>query len=548
MSEGSLITFRARGFRWKARPELKALINADQRFVLPDGAQVVKEGPARRVWRFETTTGGVQTAFYVKECLLPEWRDCLKYLFQPSKAAREFRALGLLRERGVSVPEPLGVGVRRRGLFLERSILVTRALPDAEPLDRYVLTRIAAAGGPDVRAFTRKFAAFVRQVHDAGLFHRDFHAANILARGQAQAVEFFLVDLDDVTISERLRYGERLENLGIMGRFFCPVVPRHWRLRFLESYAGGQFDLESAARMVERISERGLRSVWAKKDRRICGNNKYFSHVRASRLTGHAARTAEAAAAIDLFAGGDPFKDAEALLKDGRSSTVGVFKLGDDAGGGRVVIKRRNRERTWKRFLDSLRTSRATKGFFIGAAFENRRLPTPKVLAALDCRRLGCLEGSYLVLEYVEGAQNLARVVVEGQASALFQRMSRDRKGFLKRLAYLLRRMHFCGFSMRDLRAANILLYPSGDGVGMEIIDLDDARLCRAAVPESRAIRNIARLYADALYLNAVSRREAVEFLRDYLGPCDRARFLRWVSEVSRYARAKRRLLKLKYA
>lgn len=532
--------FSAHGYQWKAQAHLGALVESDVRFADSGGSHLVKSGPARRVWRVRFEHEGRMTAAYVKECRLPRLRDYLKYLFQPAKAAREFTALLRLRRRGLNAPDPLAVGVRRKGLVLSSSVLVTMSIDNAQPLDRYVLERIPLAKPGDVRGFSVRLAAFLRQVHQAGLFHNDFHGGNVLVRGEPHEAEFHLVDLDDVSIGDALPYGARLYNLAILNHLFGQVVPRHWRLRFLREYLGTREDMRAASRVVEGLGESGMRRVWAKKDRRTHGENKYFRHVMAGRLVGHMRRDSASTAAVGLFDGGDPFQRAEALLKDGRSSTVGVFALPDAVGGRRIVIKRRNRRRDWKRFFDCVRTSRGARGFFAGAAFQNRCLPTPGVLAELDCRRLWCLEASYLTLGYVEGAENLAKAVAGGKASPLFQMIERDRKRFLTDLAHVLRRMHFCGFSMRDLKAANVLVCPAQGGVGIMITDLEDARLYYGRVPQSKAIQNVARLYADAASWGAVSRREAVAFLRAYLGVSDRDTLVMWLRGVSKLSRAKR--------
>ncbi len=206
----------------------------------------------------------------------------------------------------------------------------------------------------------------------------------------------------------------------------------------------------------------------------------------------------------------------------------------------RLFVKRRNASRGLKRLLDPLRMSRGAMGFFCGAALEHRCIPAPRVLAALDCRRLGCLEGSYLISEYVEGAENLAECIARGQASGLFQRLNADRPAIISQLARVLRRMHWAGVSMRDLKAANILLCPSHAEIGIMIVDADAALLYSSAVPERRAMQNVARLYFDLQYLGGVSRREALEFLRAYLGTVDREVVRRWVSFISKYAKSKR--------
>ncbi|MHC4712696.1 MAG: lipopolysaccharide kinase InaA family protein [Planctomycetota bacterium] len=506
-------TFEAHGFAWRSVPGAAAALRKDERFARPGGdASVVKEGPARRVWRFDNEgVGGV----FVKECHVPDTKDRLKYLVRRPKALSERLTLTRLAQLGVAVPDVLAVGVRRNGPLLDSSILVTRSLGDVVPLDRFVLEGLCGAGHARVAAFTERFAAFVRGLHDAGVRPRDFHAANVMVGGAGE--RFHLVDVADVRVSDALPHHERLANLAVLGHFFCRVVPRHWRLRFLKAYLDEGVDHASAARSVERRAERGMRRIWAGRDRRILGQNKYFRHVRVGHLIGHRRRTREALAAVRLFEGGDPLAHGAATLKSSRSSQVSVVGAAVDGDCRKVLIKKRRPRRGRKALLDPFRMSRAKRGFFFGAAFENRHLPTPRVLAALDERRRCCLRSSYLATEYVEGAENLAAVLALKGRSPLYAGLVEQKRPLLERLARTLRRMHWCGFSMRDLKAANVLLYERDGVIDFMLIDLDGVRFYPRGVPERRAMGNLARLYFDVSVLGGMSRREALDFLRLYM-------------------------------
>jgi len=544
-AESSFVTFTAHGYKWVVARGFETIVKSDPRaLTAAPGTTLVKSGPARRVWRF--TPGARAEAFevYVKEYLLPDLRDRVKYVFRPAKAWREFRALLKLKELGIGAPEALAVGVRRRGASLEGSILITRAIPDVVPLDALVLDDCSRVRHGRVVAFTAALAEFLSRLHGAGFLQRDFHAANVLVRTRGDAIDFFLVDLHDVAFRAPLGLAARVENLAVLGRFFSRVVPRHWRLRFLNRYLAGLGGADAAyvSRQIERLAERGLRRLWAKRDRRVFGDNKYFRRVKAGRLAGHARRTEQADAALGLFADGDPLPRADAILKNSRRSAVALFSVDAEGGRKRFLVKRTNPRGGLKGALAALRRSRAKKGFFFGAAFETRALPTPEVLAVLEARKPFSAGPSYLVTEYVEGAENLAEVLAKGKASPVFQKLSAGRAEFIERLARLVRRMHWCGFSMRDLKAANVLLSIVPDaadspGLAVNFIDLDALRLYRGAVPEPRAIQNVARLYFDAAYLGAVTRREAISFLKVYLGRADRERMNRWISAVAAYVR-----------
>ena len=128
----------------------------------------------------------------------------------------------------------------------------------------------------------------------------------------------------------------------------------------------------------------------------------------------------------------------------------------------------------------------------------------------------------------VSGPKRLVELL-EGQRARVAQRLART-----------LRRMHWCGFSMRDLKTANILLFEREGRLEFALTDLDDVRFYANGVGERRRIANLARLYFDVVWLKGARRKELLRFLRDYLGTPDRATLARYVSGVMQLVKAKR--------
>lgn len=112
-------------------------------------------------------------------------RFLLRDRYLGNRPRREFEIHRRAWAAGLPVPEPLGVCWERRGLFC-RGALATRALDAVELLDalREDPGRAAdflAAGG---RA--------VRRMHEAGIWHADLQARNVLVNGDTA----YLIDFD----------------------------------------------------------------------------------------------------------------------------------------------------------------------------------------------------------------------------------------------------------------------------------------------------------------------------------------------------------------
>lgn len=97
---------------------------------------------------------------------------------------REWRLLSQLHERGLPVPRPVAAQVVRAGPCY-RGDLITVRIPDARSLAEC----IGAAGRP---VPWRSVGACIRRFHDAGVWHADLNAHNILidSRGVVHLIDF----------------------------------------------------------------------------------------------------------------------------------------------------------------------------------------------------------------------------------------------------------------------------------------------------------------------------------------------------------------------
>jgi 3-deoxy-D-manno-octulosonic acid kinase len=112
------------------------------------------------------------------------WQD--RYVFRGldrSRPARELHLMADLFARGLPVPQPLAARVVRSGMFY-RADLLTRWLEGAKPLS--ALIREVE------QDHFKAIGAMLARFHDAGLYHADLNAHNILQTNAGMA----LIDFD----------------------------------------------------------------------------------------------------------------------------------------------------------------------------------------------------------------------------------------------------------------------------------------------------------------------------------------------------------------
>jgi serine/threonine protein kinase len=386
----------------------------------------------------------------------------------------------------------------------EGTVLITRALENTIPLDEH-LTRHPPLPA-ERRRITVALAQYMARLHAAGVTHPDLHPGNLLVRPDPGGPRFFLIDLHDLHMGRPLGRRARLANLVLLNRWFQLRATRADRLRFWRAYAGPR-TASHDARRVERDTSRSTIRLWADRDRRPLGENRYFRRVRAPGVGGYVVRDLDSGLVNQLLADPDrPFDDPKAvLLKDSRSATVCRLDV-PTPGGLRAMVYKRFRVTHWADpWANLIRRSPTLRSWANGHAFRDRGLPTPRPWLVLHRRRLGLPTVGYLLCDLVADARNLHETLAKAGPG--------EKRSLIDRLARWIRVMHDRGVSHRDLKAANILVTPDG---GCQFIDLVGVRT-RATVGWALRIRDLTRLNASFVNSAHATRTDRLRFLRSYM-------------------------------
>jgi 3-deoxy-D-manno-octulosonic acid kinase len=103
-----------------------------------------------------------------------------------TRSIREWRLLKRLFEEGLPVPRPIAASFQRHAASYTAD-LITRRIPGARPLSLH----LAEAALPD--SAWRRLGSCVRRFHDAGVYHADLTAHNLLLDHAGQP---WLLDFD----------------------------------------------------------------------------------------------------------------------------------------------------------------------------------------------------------------------------------------------------------------------------------------------------------------------------------------------------------------
>ena len=119
--------------------------------------------------------------------------DSYLYLgLNKTRMVREFRLLAVMRERGLPVPNPVAVRVKKHALFYSGD-LITEKIDSSKTLAEHL--KIA----PITPQLWKKIAGVIQEFHRENIYHADLNANNILINDQN---EVFLIDFDKSYVRE----------------------------------------------------------------------------------------------------------------------------------------------------------------------------------------------------------------------------------------------------------------------------------------------------------------------------------------------------------
>jgi len=147
-----------------------------------------------------------------------------KRLFHKDRCLASWKLSRALEVRNISVPRSLAYFVMNGySFFLSEFIVDSLLLNDYlsfPTVDRHK------------RRAIKKLALWVKQIHGNHIWQRDFKSSNILCRNG----DYLMIDLDDVTIRDRLSDKKKIVNLAQLNASLSNAVTIKDRLRFFYYY------------------------------------------------------------------------------------------------------------------------------------------------------------------------------------------------------------------------------------------------------------------------------------------------------------------------
>jgi tRNA A-37 threonylcarbamoyl transferase component Bud32 len=388
--------------------------------------------------------------------------------------------------------------------MLEAAFLIMEHVPCTRTLLELVIDK-----GRD--EFLLPVAPILRNLHDAGLFHRDLHGGNILV--QPDTDRYYVIDLHACRQVRRMSQYRRLWSLAVFFYSFGRCLTPETRERFLDLYDRGENrigDRETKLQQLDDLQDGLYRRHMKSRTKRCLKNSGSF--YRAKRNGWHiwAQRAWDVSTVLEVAGRHRALRErgGQEVLKQDRRTVLTVF----DVSGTRVCVKEYRYPVLLSRLKDRLRGIKAKKGWVTGNGLTVRGIDAIRPVALLQRSTWGLPAEALLIMTSPPDYVELDRYVIAtfgNEAHVQNARLERFVRAVAKFLAVLYQRRIYHG----DLKTCNVMVRDCEDQWNFGLIDMDDVRLDKELTHRDVVCELVQLNTSTPLVIDA---RRRFRFLRDF--------------------------------
>jgi tRNA A-37 threonylcarbamoyl transferase component Bud32 len=464
-------------------------------FVQELGGEVIKDSRLRWAAIFTLSNG---QRIFLKRDRSKAWIESMKYFILPSKAQKEWFITYQFQKRNLNIPKPLGWIERRHRGFLKES---------------YYFSETLGSGVSFIEDSMRlrdpfsllELAMVVKNIHDAGLFHKDLHGGNFLWDGES----FFLTDLHRAKIVKSLSLSQRLWNLSQLFHSLRSTWEEKDQIQFIEKYFEKEplyfRKKEEMLQKIHSLMDRLQMRQWKSRTKRCLKESTEFSIKKEKGVQYYHRRD------FSLDCLKRVIEEHQYLVREKPSSLVKnspkvIVSLLND-GENKVCVKQFCYPHFWDCFKELFRHSKGLKSWMGGNGLRVRRIPSLLPLAFVEKRSgLGLME-SFLVMKTSEVEKELDRYILKG-----FEDF-REKRLFIKTFAQWLSHFHKMDLYHKDMKTCNIMVSENGETWDFHLLDLEDIELDEK-VDEKKLFKNFLQLNTSTPKI--LTRADRLRFVREY--------------------------------
>jgi len=221
------------------------LSDPDRLFTLPT-CQIIKDEKKVRVGRVVLQLGEEILNVYLKRYNAFSWRYKFGSLFMKSEAYRSWQGADLLCQVGFNVGTALAAVEYRSFGMLAKSFYMSAEVSGSSTVDVFWDSKSKEMNRQQIwrlqKLVIRELAQLFISLHAKAIYHKDMKDANILVQERNGTRQYYLTDLEDVSVPGRLSSRRKIKNLVQLDRTLGKRFSRGRRLYFLKEYLQTRYD------------------------------------------------------------------------------------------------------------------------------------------------------------------------------------------------------------------------------------------------------------------------------------------------------------------
>jgi len=470
---------------------------------------IVKHNRMRTVMRMDLADGG---AVYVKHYRYERLADRVRFSIAPSYAQREWRALrGVLSKAAdIIVPCPVAVSDVRTNGLLRESWLVLEAVPSDGILSDFLARRRLSAR--ERRSLLHGLSELTLRAVNAGIYHMDYHASNVLVSETDGTHRLALVDMHSARIVRRC---SRRQTHRMLRQMCASLVRDHlpkeeWQTFLRETLPANQRRDRHLCRLIRAV-DRLVNRQWANSTARCIGENEWFARARRGTARFSVLKDFGLDRLVDAVEKHRNHADSETalVLKDGSRGMVLAVRLQDDS----VVCVKEVHSSGMRKWLKTVVGKGPGRQAWIAAnGLAVRGLPVARPFGYMNERTGFIARTEYVITGFVDGSMPVHQWLESGGYG---EYSPQQRRRWICRFAGYVARVHQRGVYQHDFKVDNILVKDMAGGrVEFYMVDLDSVWFTRR-ISRRRRVKNLAQLAA--ALPNVVTLTQRLRFMREYV-------------------------------
>ena len=450
--------------------------------------------------------------------------DYIKHMLVPTKARTEWEVGNALLSKDIKTALPLAILEGKRSLFL-----VTETVTNSEELMEFCQSNyegsLPAEKESEKRILLDKLAVFIRDIHEKGFCHYDFHAGNILIRFKEEqnvaGYDLYLMDLHRVKIFKSISIKKRMFNLAQIFNSLSSVMIKADKLNFIRSYGSNALgSIADEGELVRQIDEQssGIRNIhYRSRLKRCLKESSVFSRKRFSGMKmyfrkGYGADRLHKL--VEKHNSALANNDKSVIMKrDSKTAlTSHTFK---DKTVLNVVVKQYRVGCFGCIVKNIIRGSAGRKAWVAGNGLRVYGFNTPLPLALIEKKISGVTTASYVIMEKVKDSLEMDRYILKNLNSRIDLK---KKKALISNFAKTLARMHNHNIFHHDLKTCNIMVKENGKSFDFTFLDFDKVSF-REEITVRKRVKNLTQINLSTPRLFTLTDR--LRFLKKYLEQFD---------------------------